>query len=83
MINMSLCYSANISLRIHRKPVVYLEPGLYALDPLKPVVLRRGVSLKGSTVLPTIFTSKEKGITGTIQGILLMYQLLAIRLIML
>ncbi|KAI8365720.1 hypothetical protein BD560DRAFT_332413 [Blakeslea trispora] len=48
-------------------PVVYLEPGLFIIDSDKPIVLKKGVSLKGHPSQPTIFATKDKNTTATIQ----------------
>jgi hypothetical protein len=52
-----------------RKPVVYLNPGLFTIDPAKPIVLRKGVSLKGNKDRPSILSVKDKRTTGSIEGI--------------
>lgn len=52
----------------YRKPVVYLDSGLFELDPEKPIVLKKGVSLKGSLNEPTILTAKSKNSTASIEG---------------
>ncbi|KAL7313445.1 hypothetical protein PS15m_007194 [Mucor circinelloides] len=49
------------------KPVVYLDSGLFELDPEKPIVLKRGVSLRGSLNEPTILTAKSKNSTASIE----------------
>lgn len=51
-----------------RKPIVYLEPGLFTIDPEKPILLKRGVSLMGSTDQPSILSVKDVNTTGTIEG---------------
>jgi hypothetical protein len=55
-------------LYITRKPVVYLNSGLFAIDPAQPIVLKKGVSLKGNLERPTILSVKNKTLTGTIEG---------------
>lgn len=52
----------------NRKPVVYLNPGLFTIDPEKPIVLKKGVSLKGDRERPSIISVKNKNHTGTIEG---------------
>ena len=52
----------------HRKPVVYLDSGLFSIDPKKPIVLKKGVSLKGSANEPTILTVNDKNATASIEG---------------
>lgn len=52
----------------YSKPVVYLDSGLFEIDPEKPIVLKRGVSLKGSLNEPTILTAKSKNGTASIEG---------------
>ncbi|KAI8638573.1 hypothetical protein BD408DRAFT_446651 [Parasitella parasitica] len=49
------------------KPVVYLDSGLFAIDPEKPIILRKGVSLKGSLNEPTILTAMNKNGTASIE----------------
>ncbi|KAI9471792.1 MAG: hypothetical protein EXX96DRAFT_581624 [Benjaminiella poitrasii] len=46
--------------------VVYLRPGVFAIDPENPIILRSGVSLKGSLDLPSIISVKDKNSTGAI-----------------
>ncbi|OBZ85951.1 hypothetical protein A0J61_05985, partial [Choanephora cucurbitarum] len=48
-------------------PVVYLEPGLFVIDTDKPIVLKKGVSLKGHPSQPTIFATKDRESTATIE----------------
>ncbi|CAO3641082.1 unnamed protein product [Mucor hiemalis] len=50
------------------KPVVYLSPGLFTIDPKQPIVLRKGVSLKGNPDMPSILSVNNKTATGTIEG---------------
>ncbi|GAA5815699.1 hypothetical protein MFLAVUS_009213 [Mucor flavus] len=50
-----------------QKPVVYLNPGLFTIDPEKPIVLKKGVSLKGDRERPSIISVKNKNHTGTIE----------------
>lgn len=51
-----------------RKPVVYLSPGLFTIDPKQPIVLKKGVSLKGSPDMPSILSVNNKTTTATIEG---------------
>lgn len=53
---------------MNRKPVVYLYSGVFTIDPEHPIVLKKGVSLKGSLERPTILTVKNQTLTGTIEG---------------
>ncbi|KAG2199680.1 hypothetical protein INT46_006305 [Mucor plumbeus] len=52
---------------ILKKPVVYLDSGLFSIDPKKPIVLKKGVSLKGSANEPTILTVNDKNATASIE----------------
>lgn len=52
----------------NRQPVVYLNPGLFTIDPENPIVLKKGVSLKGNRESPSIISVKNKNNTGTIEG---------------
>ncbi|KAK4518755.1 phosphatidate cytidylyltransferase [Mucor velutinosus] len=48
-------------------PVVYIDSGLFEIDPEKPIVLKKGVSLKGSLKEPTILSAKSKNGTASIE----------------
>lgn len=54
---------------IFRQPVVYLDAGVYSINPNKPIQLKEGVSLKGSRHFPTIITVIDKNENGAIQSI--------------
>ncbi|KAI8981741.1 hypothetical protein BDF20DRAFT_911996 [Mycotypha africana] len=47
-----------------QNPVVYLPPGIFTLDPATPIILKRGVSLKGDPNMPSIL-SVRTGINDT------------------
>jgi hypothetical protein len=47
---------------------VYLESGLFTINPAKPILLKKGVSLKGSLGNPSILSVKSANATGTIEG---------------
>ncbi|KAI7901062.1 uncharacterized protein BX663DRAFT_476136 [Cokeromyces recurvatus] len=49
-----------------QNPVVYLDAGIFIIDPENPIILRPGVSLRGSLDLPTIISVNDRNNTGAI-----------------
>ncbi|KAI9252666.1 hypothetical protein BY458DRAFT_582225 [Sporodiniella umbellata] len=50
-----------------KKPVVYLDSGVYSINPNRPIQLKEGVSLRGNRDFPTIITVMDKSTTGSIE----------------
>ncbi|KAG0940709.1 hypothetical protein G6F57_011348 [Rhizopus arrhizus] len=50
-----------------KQPVVYLDAGVYSINPNKPIQLKEGVSLRGNRHFPTIITVIDKNENGAIQ----------------
>ncbi|RCI02192.1 hypothetical protein CU098_002105, partial [Rhizopus stolonifer] len=49
------------------KPVVYLDAGVYSINPHRPIQLREGVSIRGDRNFPTIITVMDKNTPGSIE----------------